>query len=59
MSIMKRFENESFEEYKNRRSIDNKLIKMLLSGYLVWDSKTNKTYSKVKHGPLGTVEVQV
>lgn len=52
---MKRFDNESFEDYKKRRATDNKLTKFLLRGYQVWDSKTNGTYRKAKHGPLGEV----
>lgn len=52
MNDMKRFDNESFEDYKTRRATDNKLTKFLLRGYQVWDSKSNGTLRKYKNRKL-------
>ena len=43
---MKRKDNESFENYKNRRKKANLIIKMMLRGNLFWDSSKKGTYRK-------------
>jgi hypothetical protein len=58
---MKREFGETFEDYKERRSVANKDLKMKLKGKMVWFSKNirnsqrefNKgTYIKAEHGKL-------
>ena len=39
-------ENESYEEYKARRSKVNKYTKRRLKGFLFWDSSKRGTYKK-------------
>ena len=52
--------NESFDAYKTRRAIHNKIDKItwadgvpISMGKLIWNSRTNGTYLKAKHGPIG------
>jgi hypothetical protein len=49
---MKRKENESFADYKIRRTKQNAIDKANLKGSMVWDSTNGKTYNLAKHGEL-------
>ncbi len=49
---MQRKPEESFADYKARRTAENKQLKRELSGRLVWDSAKRGTYIKAKHGEL-------
>lgn len=46
---MKREENESLEEYKERRKKNNEWTKFKLKGEIVWESKIDGTYQKKIH----------
>jgi len=46
---MKRKENESFEDYKKRRKLQNMIDKFKASGRIFWDSSIKKTYRKKKN----------
>jgi hypothetical protein len=45
--------NESFDAYKTRRAIHNKLDKVVAKGKVIWDVYGKGTYIKAKHGPIG------
>ncbi len=49
---MERKPDESFADYKVRRTAANKQLKRELKGKLVWDSAKRGTYIKAKHGEL-------
>lgn len=41
---MKRLDDESYEEYKERRTKDSKRLKKYLKGRVFWDSRNWGTY---------------
>lgn len=41
-----RLENESYEDYKNRRKVCKMFEKRRLKGFLFWDSSKRGTYTK-------------
>jgi len=48
----KRMERESFIAYKERQKRESRAIKSHLKGGIIWNVKTQGTYSSEKHGPL-------
>lgn len=42
--MCKRKENESFEDFKNRRKTENLTVKVMSRGTLIWDSKKQGQY---------------
>lgn len=64
MNTNARLSNESFEDFRKRIATDKKLTKILLRGYLIWDSSPadpkdplskGRTYSKKLYGDLRNV----
>jgi|14BtaG_2_1085337.scaffolds.fasta_scaffold265094_1 hypothetical protein len=47
-----RLENETYEEYKNRRKVCKMFEKQKLKGYKFWDSSKRGTYTKEKEQQL-------
>ena len=50
---MKREENESYEDYKERRKEENKKLKRRLKGVRVWPGEWG-TYNSETHGAVET-----
>jgi hypothetical protein len=48
-----RLENESYDQYRERRFVANYKSKMITKGRMFWDSKIQKTYRKDQVNPLG------
>ena len=46
MASPKRGENESFENFKKRRLILNKIDRIILRGRWIWNSKAQGTYRR-------------
>ena len=47
---MKRQENESFKDYRERRKKEQKNLKKYLKGRVWWYSKIQGTYRRKEHG---------
>lgn len=42
----KRLDGESFEDFKQRRALENRLTRRILRGRVVWDPRKQGTYGK-------------
>lgn len=50
---MKRNKDESFEDYKVRRSAQNADFIQRANGKVIWNPNSQGSYIKAKHGPIG------
>lgn len=52
MNTNARYNTESQEDYRTRQKTDQQLLKILKRGFLIWNSREQGTYQKIKHGDL-------